>query len=54
MTHLNPRLATMSGIDPARVRLQVFLFSAPMSAAPAGSTRTSAPMSAPTCSKPIS
>jgi branched-chain amino acid transport system permease protein len=33
MTHLNPRLATMSGIDPARVRLQVFLFSAPLSAA---------------------
>jgi len=32
MTHLNPRLATMSGIDPARVRLQVFLFSAPISA----------------------
>jgi len=33
MTHLNPRLATMSGIDPARVRLQVFLLSAPVSAA---------------------
>jgi branched-chain amino acid transport system permease protein len=33
MTHLNPRLATMSGIDPARVRLQVFLLSAPISAA---------------------
>lgn len=33
MTHLNPRLATMSGVDPARVRLQVFLFSAPISAA---------------------
>ena len=33
MTHLNPRLATMSGIDPARARLQVFLFSAPISAA---------------------
>lgn len=33
MSHLNPRLATMSGIDPARVRLQVFLFSAPISAA---------------------
>lgn len=32
MTHLNPRLATTSGIDPARVRLQVFLFSAPISA----------------------
>jgi len=32
MTHLNPRLATMGGIDPARVRLQVFLFSAPISA----------------------
>jgi branched-chain amino acid transport system permease protein len=32
MTHLNPRLARMSGIDPARVRLQVFLFSAPISA----------------------
>jgi branched-chain amino acid transport system permease protein len=33
MTHLNPRLATMGGIDPARVRLKVFLFSAPISAA---------------------
>lgn len=33
MTHLNPRLATMSGVDPARVRLQVFLFSAPITAA---------------------
>ena len=33
MTHLNPRLATIGGIDPARVRLQVFLFSAPISAA---------------------
>ena len=33
MSHLNPRLATMSGIDPARVRLQVFLLSAPISAA---------------------
>lgn len=33
MTHLNPRLATMSGVDPARVRLQVFLLSAPISAA---------------------
>ena len=33
MTHLNPRLATVGGIDPARVRLQVFLFSAPISAA---------------------
>ena len=33
MTHLNPRLATMSGIDGARVRLQVFLVSAPISAA---------------------
>ena len=33
MVHLNPRLATMGGIDPARVRLQVFLFSAPISAA---------------------
>jgi branched-chain amino acid transport system permease protein len=32
MTHLNPRLATMGGTDPARVRLQVFLFSAPISA----------------------
>lgn len=32
MVHLNPRLATMGGIDPARVRLQVFLFSAPISA----------------------
>lgn len=33
MTHLNPRLATMSGIDGHRVRLQVFLVSAPISAA---------------------
>ncbi len=33
MVHLNPRLATMSGIDPARVRLKVFLFSAPSGAA---------------------
>jgi len=33
MVHLNPRLATITGIDPARVRLQVFLFSAPISAA---------------------
>ena len=32
MTHLNPRLATVGGIDPARVRLQVFLFSAPITA----------------------
>jgi branched-chain amino acid transport system permease protein len=32
MTHLNPRLATMGGTDTARVRLQVFLFSAPISA----------------------
>jgi|TARA_R100000935_G_scaffold18953_1_gene36520 branched-chain amino acid transport system permease protein len=31
--HLNPRLATMSGIDPHRVRMQVFLFSAPITAA---------------------
>ena len=33
MSHLNPRLATMSGIDLARVRLQVFLQTAPISAA---------------------
>ncbi|MFU1982879.1 branched-chain amino acid ABC transporter permease [Bordetella hinzii] len=32
MAHLNPRLATMSGIDPLKARLQVFLFSAPISA----------------------
>lgn len=32
MTHLNPRLATIGGIDPARVRLEVFLFSAPITA----------------------
>jgi len=31
--HLNPSLATMSGIDPHRVRIQVFLFSAPITAA---------------------
>jgi branched-chain amino acid transport system permease protein len=33
MVHLNPRLATMSGIDPQKTRLQVFLFSAPITAA---------------------
>jgi branched-chain amino acid transport system permease protein len=32
MTHLNPRLAVMSGVDPQRTRLQVFLFSAPITA----------------------
>ena len=32
MAHLNPRLATLSGIDPLKVRLQVFLFSAPITA----------------------
>ena len=32
MTHLNPRLATMSGVDPQRTRLLVFLFSAPITA----------------------
>jgi len=32
MVHLNPRLAIMSGIDPARTRLQVFLLSAPVTA----------------------
>jgi len=31
--HLNPRLATMSGIDPQRTRLMVFLVSAPITAA---------------------
>jgi len=31
--HLNSRLATMSGIDPQRVRIQVFMVSAPISAA---------------------
>ncbi|MGR3783807.1 MAG: branched-chain amino acid ABC transporter permease, partial [Albimonas sp.] len=31
--HLNPELATMSGIDPLRTRLQVFLVSAPITAA---------------------
>ncbi|WP_339949377.1 branched-chain amino acid ABC transporter permease [uncultured Albimonas sp.] len=30
--HLNPELATMSGIDPLRTRLQVFLVSAPITA----------------------
>ena len=30
--HLNSRLATMSGIDPQRVRIQVFMVSAPISA----------------------
>ncbi|MBU6272263.1 MAG: branched-chain amino acid ABC transporter permease [Betaproteobacteria bacterium] len=33
MTHLNPRLAIMSGVDPQQVRLRVFLFSAPITAA---------------------
>ena len=32
MTHLNPRLAIVSGIDPQAVRLKVFLFSAPLTA----------------------
>ena len=32
MVHMNPRLAVMSGLDPQRVRLQVFLLSAPVSA----------------------
>jgi len=31
MVHMNPRLATMSGIDGQRVRLLVFLLSAPIS-----------------------
>mgnify|MGYP001151567203 CR=1 FL=1 len=33
MVHLNPRLATMSGIAPQRTRLQIFLLSAPITAA---------------------
>lgn len=33
MTHLNTRLAIVSGIDPQQVRLRVFLFSAPITAA---------------------
>jgi branched-chain amino acid transport system permease protein len=32
MAHLNPRLATMSGIDTRRVRLAVFVLSAPVTA----------------------
>jgi branched-chain amino acid transport system permease protein len=32
MTHLNSRLAIVSGIDPQQVRLRVFLFSAPITA----------------------
>lgn len=32
MVHLNPRLAIMSGVDPQKIRLQVFLFSAPITA----------------------
>jgi branched-chain amino acid transport system permease protein len=32
MVHMNPPLATMSGLDPHRVRLQVFLVSAPLTA----------------------
>ena len=31
MVHMNPRLAVMSGLDPQRVRLLVFLVSAPIS-----------------------
>lgn len=30
--HLNPRLATMSGIDPQKVRMKVFMVSAPITA----------------------
>jgi branched-chain amino acid transport system permease protein len=33
VTHLNPRLAIVNGIDPGKVRLQVFMLSAPISAA---------------------
>lgn len=33
MTHLNSRLAIVSGVDPQAVRLRVFLFSAPLTAA---------------------
>ena len=33
MTHLNPRLGIVSGVDPQAVRLRVFLFSAPLTAA---------------------
>ncbi len=33
MTHLNPRLAIVSGVDPQAVRLRVFMFSAPITAA---------------------
>ena len=32
MVHMNPRLAVMSGLDPKRIRLMVFLLSAPISA----------------------
>jgi branched-chain amino acid transport system permease protein len=32
MVHLNPRLAVMSGVDPQRTRLYVFLVSAPITA----------------------
>ena len=32
MVHMNPPLATMSGLDPHRVRLMVFLVSAPLTA----------------------
>ena len=32
MTHLNPRLAIVSGVDPQAVRLRVFMFSAPITA----------------------
>jgi branched-chain amino acid transport system permease protein len=33
MVHMNPGLAVMSGLDPQRIRLAVFLISAPVSAA---------------------
>jgi len=33
MSHLNPRLAIVSGIDPQQTRLRVFLFSAPITGA---------------------
>ena len=33
MSHLNPRLAMMSGIDPQQVRMRVFVFSAPITEA---------------------
>ncbi len=54
MTHLNSRLAIVSGIDPQQVRLKVFLFSRRSPRRPGGCTPISARTSVPTCSTPTS